>query len=63
MKHTLWGSQNHSRLQPHLGSLATCPGGNIGEGIIDALQKLVEVTNVYGIEILSTLGVEIPRLG
>ena len=29
VKHTLWGLQNHSRPQPHPGSLAACPGGNI----------------------------------
>ena len=36
--------------------------GEIGECIIDALQKLVEKVDVYGIEVLSVLGVEIPWL-
>jgi len=37
--------------------------GESGVGIIDVLQKLVEVADVRRIEILSSLGVEIPRLG
>ena len=37
--------------------------GEIGECVVDALQKLVEMANVYGIEVLSTLRVEVPRLG
>jgi hypothetical protein len=37
--------------------------GESGVGIVDVLQKLVEVADVHGIEILSSLGVEIPRPG
>ncbi len=37
--------------------------GEIGECVIDALQKLIEMVNVRGIEVLSMLGVEVPRLG
>jgi hypothetical protein len=36
--------------------------GEIGECVIDALQKLVEKVDVYGIEVLSVLRVEIPQL-
>jgi len=38
-------------------------GGESGVGVVDVLQKLVEVVDVHGIEILSSLGVKIPRLG
>ena len=36
-------------------------GGESGVGVVDVLQKLVEVADVRGIEILSSLGVKIPR--
>jgi len=38
-------------------------GGEIGVCIVDVLQKLVEISNIYQIEILSTLRIQIPRLG
>jgi hypothetical protein len=34
--------------------------GEIGECIIDVLQKLIEKVDIRGIEVLSVLGVEIP---
>ena len=37
--------------------------GEIGECVVDVLQKVVEVLDICGIEVLSMLGVEIPRLG
>jgi len=37
--------------------------GEIGECVIDMLQKLIEMADVCGIEVLSTLGVKIPRPG
>jgi hypothetical protein len=37
--------------------------GEIGEGIINVFQKLIEVEDVCRIEILHTLGVKVPRLG
>jgi hypothetical protein len=37
--------------------------GEIGECVVDVLQKVVEVADVCGIEVLSVLGVEIPRPG
>ena len=37
--------------------------GEIGEGIINVFQKLVEVEDVHRIEILCVLGVEVPRPG
>ncbi len=37
--------------------------GEIGECVVDVLQKLIEMVNVCGIEVLSTLGVEVPRPG
>ena len=38
-------------------------GGEIGVRVIDVLQKLVEMSNICQIEILSTLQIQIPRLG
>ena len=37
--------------------------GEIGEGVINVFQKLVEVEDVCRIEILCALGVKVPRLG
>jgi hypothetical protein len=37
--------------------------GEIGKCVVDVLQRVVEVADVCGIEVLSVLGVEIPRLG
>jgi len=37
--------------------------GEIGEGVVNVFQKLVEVEDVRRIEILRALGVEVPRLG
>jgi hypothetical protein len=36
--------------------------GEIGECVIDALQKLIEKVDVHGIEVLSALRVKIPQL-
>jgi hypothetical protein len=36
--------------------------GEIRECVVDVLQKVVEVADVCGIEVLSMLGVKIPRL-
>ena len=38
-------------------------GGEIGVCIIDILQKLVEISNIHWIEILSMLQIQIPRPG
>jgi hypothetical protein len=37
--------------------------GEIGEGVVNVFQKLVEVEDVHRIEILHALGVEVPRPG
>jgi hypothetical protein len=37
--------------------------GEVGVHIVDDLQKLVEISNIYWIEILSMLQIQIPRLG
>jgi hypothetical protein len=37
--------------------------GEIGECVVDVLQKVVEVLDICGIEVLSALWVEIPRPG
>ncbi len=38
-------------------------GGEIGVCVVDVLQKLVEMSNICWIEILSVLWIQIPRLG
>ena len=37
--------------------------GEIGKGVVNVFQKLVEVENIRRIEILCMLGVKVPRLG